>query len=89
VLGINASWDICFNNNNKQTHTMTKKLFSKNYYLIRFVYDKEVKNESVQPMIIEAKAQKFVEAVSLTAAYNKIKKRYPSARQFSDDLTVR
>jgi hypothetical protein len=69
--------------------TTTKKLFSKNYYLIRFIYDKEVKNDSVMPMIIESKAQKFVEAVSLTAAYNKIKKRYPSARQLSDDLTIR
>lgn len=58
------------------------------YFLIRFSYDKVVRNDSVIPIFQLAVAKKFVQGKTFDHACLKLSKRYAGARMFRD-LTVK
>ena len=60
----------------------------KQYFLVRFTYDKECRKNTINVYVQPTLTKLFVEATSLDNACKKILKRYPDARKFKD-LTVR
>ena len=60
----------------------------KNYYLVRFTYDKECRKNTVNSYWQSAIHKLFVEASNFDSACKKILKQYSNARKFND-LTVR